>query len=144
VKHNEPENVTRESRRRPALPKAPTGMQGLDELTGGGLSKGRPTLLCGSAGALGARAIKGEGGMVVAYVARAFGKPPRPATAPAPRAKNALKEIFILLRAQTGHDFSRYKPRTVYRRIERRMGIHQIDRIATNVRLLQMLARALP
>ena len=33
-----------------ALPKAPTGIQGLDEITGGGLPRGRPTLICGSAG----------------------------------------------------------------------------------------------
>lgn len=33
-----------------ALPKAPTGVQGLDEITGGGLPLGRPTLICGSAG----------------------------------------------------------------------------------------------
>jgi circadian clock protein KaiC len=32
------------------LPKSPTGIQGLDEITGGGLPKGRPTLICGSAG----------------------------------------------------------------------------------------------
>jgi circadian clock protein KaiC len=32
------------------LPKTPTGIQGLDEITGGGLPKGRPTLICGSAG----------------------------------------------------------------------------------------------
>jgi circadian clock protein KaiC len=32
------------------LPKAPTGIQGLDEITSGGLPKGRPTLVCGSAG----------------------------------------------------------------------------------------------
>lgn len=32
------------------LPKAPTGIQGLDEITGGGLPKGRPSLICGSAG----------------------------------------------------------------------------------------------
>ncbi|WP_449419178.1 circadian clock protein KaiC [Phormidium nigroviride] len=32
------------------LPKCPTGIQGLDEITGGGLPKGRPTLVCGSAG----------------------------------------------------------------------------------------------
>jgi circadian clock protein KaiC len=34
----------------PQLAKAPTGIQGLDEITGGGLPKGRPTLVCGSAG----------------------------------------------------------------------------------------------
>src|SRR5437867_12137019 len=39
---------------RPALvqpvPKAPTGIQGLDEITGGGLPRGRPTLVCGGPG----------------------------------------------------------------------------------------------
>ena len=33
-----------------ALPKAPTGIEGLDEITGGGLPKGRPTLVCGGPG----------------------------------------------------------------------------------------------
>lgn len=32
------------------LPKAPTNIHGLDEITGGGLPKGRPTLVCGGAG----------------------------------------------------------------------------------------------
>src|SRR5450755_2368112 len=32
------------------LPKCPTGIQGLDEITFGGLPRGRPTLVCGSAG----------------------------------------------------------------------------------------------
>jgi circadian clock protein KaiC len=32
------------------LPKAPTGISGLDEITQGGLPRGRPTLVCGSAG----------------------------------------------------------------------------------------------
>jgi circadian clock protein KaiC len=32
------------------FPKSPTGIQGLDEVTGGGLPRGRPTLVCGSAG----------------------------------------------------------------------------------------------
>ena len=33
-----------------ALPKAPSGIRGLDEITGGGLPRGRPTLVCGGAG----------------------------------------------------------------------------------------------
>jgi circadian clock protein KaiC len=33
-----------------SFPKAPTGIQGLDEITGGGLPSGRPTLVCGDAG----------------------------------------------------------------------------------------------
>jgi RecA/RadA recombinase len=44
--------VTRPAIRRRAvtLPKSPTGITGLDEITGGGLPTGRPTLVCGSAG----------------------------------------------------------------------------------------------
>ena len=34
-----------------ALPKAKTGIDGFDQITGGGLPRGRPTLVCGSAGA---------------------------------------------------------------------------------------------
>ena len=33
-----------------ALPKSPTGIPGMDEITGGGLPKGRPTLVAGAAG----------------------------------------------------------------------------------------------
>ncbi len=119
----------------------------------------------GSDGTLGLRAIKGEGGMVMAqnpesteydgmprsaiatglvdfilppaempaqlmaFMARAFGKNPRPVSAPEPKVESALKKIFILLRAQTGHDFSQYKPSTINRRIERRMAVHQIETI---------------
>lgn len=35
---------------RSILPKSPTSIHGLDEITGGGLPKGRPTLICGGAG----------------------------------------------------------------------------------------------
>ncbi len=53
------------------------------------------------------------------------------------QAHSGFEKIVILLRAQTGHDFSLYKKQTVYRRIERRMGIHQIAKIASYVRFLQ-------
>jgi circadian clock protein KaiC len=33
-----------------AIAKSPTGIQGLDEITNGGLPRGRPTLVCGGAG----------------------------------------------------------------------------------------------
>lgn len=36
--------------RRTTLPKSPTGIDGLDQITQGGLPKGRPTLICGGAG----------------------------------------------------------------------------------------------
>jgi len=51
--------------------------------------------------------------------------------------KSNLDKIIILLREQSGHDFSLYKKNTLFRRIERRKGIHQIDKIANYVRFLQ-------
>ena len=51
--------------------------------------------------------------------------------------KSSLEKVLILLRAKTGHDFSLYKRTTVYRRIERRMGIHQISGITAYVHYLQ-------
>ena len=53
------------------------------------------------------------------------------------KTQSALEKAIILLRAHTGHDFSLYKRNTLYRRIERRMGIHQIDKIAAYIRYLQ-------
>ena len=74
---------------------------------------------------------------LIAYAAHAFGHPRPPATVNSPKAESALKKIFVLLRAQTGHDFSQYKPSTINRRIERRMAVHQIDVIDNYVRYLQ-------
>ncbi len=51
--------------------------------------------------------------------------------------KSVLEKIIILLRSQTGNDFSQYKKNTLYRRIERRMNIHTIDSIALYQRYLQ-------
>ena len=51
--------------------------------------------------------------------------------------KSAFEKICILLRTRTGHDFSLYKKTTVYRRIERRIAIHQLHRIADYVRYLR-------
>lgn len=42
--------MAKKSKQLVALEKAPTGISGLDEITRGGLPKGRPTLVCGSAG----------------------------------------------------------------------------------------------
>jgi two-component system CheB/CheR fusion protein len=53
------------------------------------------------------------------------------------KSHSALEKTVILLRAHTGHDFSHYKLNTLYRRIERRMGIHQIRKMSAYVRYLQ-------
>jgi two-component system CheB/CheR fusion protein len=129
----------------------------------------------GSDGTIGIRAIKDEGGMVlaqkpdstgydgmprsaigtglvdfqlvpsempaqlIAYVTHAYGENPLPAVTPTPDAENALNKIFIVLRAQTGHDFSNYKPTTIHRRIERRMAVQQIETIGDYVKVLQQM-----
>ena len=48
-----------------------------------------------------------------------------------------LDKIIILIREQSGHDFSSYKKSTLFRRIERRKGVHQIDKLHTYVRFCQ-------
>jgi two-component system, chemotaxis family, CheB/CheR fusion protein len=50
---------------------------------------------------------------------------------------DAFQKIFILLRTHTGHDFSLYKQNTLYRRVERRMNIAQLDSLPDYIRLLQ-------
>jgi two-component system, chemotaxis family, CheB/CheR fusion protein len=50
---------------------------------------------------------------------------------------SSLEKIIILLRNNTGNDFSMYKKNTIYRRIERRMAIHRIDKISSYVHFLQ-------
>ncbi len=51
--------------------------------------------------------------------------------------RSSFDKIVVLLRSQTGHDFSSYKKTTVYRRAERRMGIHHINNISAYVHFLQ-------
>jgi two-component system CheB/CheR fusion protein len=115
----------------------------------------------GSDGTLGLRAIKGEGGIVIAQApdSTEYDGMPRSAiatglvdfvltpaeipaqliayarhafdsarTAPTPSARDGvLKKVCVLLRAQTGHDFSQYKETTLLRRMDRRMALHQIQ-----------------
>ncbi len=50
---------------------------------------------------------------------------------------DSFQKILILIRTHTGHDFSNYKQNTIYRRVERRMSIAQLDSIQSYIRLLQ-------
>jgi two-component system CheB/CheR fusion protein len=52
------------------------------------------------------------------------------------QANSSLEKVLLLLRSQTGHDFSLYKKTTLYRRIERRIGIYHLENIAMYVRFL--------
>ncbi|MEI6175038.1 MAG: chemotaxis protein CheB [Bacteroidota bacterium] len=53
------------------------------------------------------------------------------------KSKSNLEKIIILLREQSGHDFSLYKKNTLFRRIERRKGVHQLDKLQHYVLYLQ-------
>ncbi|HTZ18560.1 MAG TPA: CheR family methyltransferase [Dissulfurispiraceae bacterium] len=53
------------------------------------------------------------------------------------RETSDLQKILIILRGQTGNDFSLYKKNTILRRIERRMNVHQIATTKEYVELLQ-------
>ena len=61
---------------------------------------------------------------------------PAPIPAILPKHVNNLQKIFLLLRDQTEHDFSQYKPSSIDRRITRRMTIQQIDDIEEYIRYL--------
>jgi two-component system CheB/CheR fusion protein len=74
-------------------------------------------------------------GRILTYLRHALHGPT--AEAPEEKAQSALEKIFILLRNQSGNDFSLYKRSTIHRRIERRMGLHQLDKIANYVRFLR-------
>ena len=63
--------------------------------------------------------------------------PARGGTHLAAREESALEKVVILLRAQTGHDFSLYKKSTLYRRVERRMSLHMLAKITDYVKYLQ-------
>jgi two-component system, chemotaxis family, CheB/CheR fusion protein len=45
---------------------------------------------------------------------------------PDARDDNAIQKILMMLRSQTGHDFSLYKRNTINRRIDRRIAFHQL------------------
>jgi two-component system CheB/CheR fusion protein len=74
---------------------------------------------------------------LVAFAAHAFGSDRIAGTRPPLGTSEALKKIFVLVRAQTGHDFSQYKQNTVVRRVERRQAVNGIHQSEEYVRFLQ-------
>jgi two-component system CheB/CheR fusion protein len=51
--------------------------------------------------------------------------------------ESAIEKIIIQVRNHTGSDFSQYKKNTLYRRVERRMGIHRLHKVSDYVRYIQ-------
>lgn len=126
-----------------------------------------------SDGTLGIKAIKGEGGMVMAqdpdtakydgmprsaigtglvdfilpvermpktligYVKHPFLKSPGKINVADTIIQHQLRKVFALIRSATGHDFSQYKQTTIRRRIERRLAVHQIDKLTDYTRYMQ-------
>ncbi|MDP2343811.1 MAG: chemotaxis protein CheB [Deltaproteobacteria bacterium] len=80
---------------------------------------------------------------LLSYADHAFKKKSRTASSSAssspatPASEELLRQIFVLLRAQTEKDFSGYKKKTIIRRVERRMAVQQIDQLDEYVRYLQ-------
>jgi two-component system CheB/CheR fusion protein len=70
------------------------------------------------------------------FVEYAFNPGVKPRPTPVPQKAEDLKKVFVLLRGQTGHDFSYYKPSTIQRRIERRMNLNQIGLLRDYVQYL--------
>jgi two-component system CheB/CheR fusion protein len=50
--------------------------------------------------------------------------------------QTTLQKILLLIRGKTGHDFSLYKHNTIRRRVERRMALHQMEKITDYVHYL--------
>lgn len=77
-------------------------------------------------------------GQLLGYLAHAPHNAKTPASkAEATTPENALAKIHVVLRTQTGHDFSHYKRNTVERRILRRMAVHQISQLDEYLSFLQ-------
>jgi two-component system CheB/CheR fusion protein len=74
---------------------------------------------------------------LIAYARHAFGGAAQPVSPEPPAGDDARRAIFVLLRAKTGHDFSQYKQSTINRRVQRRMAVHQVEKLDDYVRLLQ-------
>jgi two-component system CheB/CheR fusion protein len=53
------------------------------------------------------------------------------------KSEDQLQRIFMLIRNQTGQDFSHYKRNTIRRRIARRLAVHQIEDLDHYIKLLQ-------
>ncbi len=64
---------------------------------------------------------------LIGYATHAFDQSPRIQPMKSQKTEEKLQEIHTLLHSQTGHDFSKYKPNTIQRRIERRMAVRQIN-----------------
>jgi two-component system CheB/CheR fusion protein len=64
------------------------------------------------------------------YLSRASKEPPA-------ELQGGIGKLIVLMRASFGNDLGYYKPATVDRRIERRMALHKIERLADYIKFVQ-------
>ncbi|NOH00816.1 MAG: hypothetical protein HND47_01960 [Chloroflexi bacterium] len=74
---------------------------------------------------------------LIAFVQHFFGGKKKGAGVVTTDTGNWIQRILVLLRSTSGHDFSCYKQTTILRRVERRMAVHQIERIDRYVQYLR-------
>jgi two-component system CheB/CheR fusion protein len=76
-------------------------------------------------------------GELVKYLQHPYIDRPERIETAAQHFRNYVQKIVGLIRTRTGHDFSKYKQTTIRRRIERRMAVHQLERLATYMAYLE-------
>ncbi|MBM3128413.1 MAG: PAS domain S-box protein [Chloroflexi bacterium] len=74
---------------------------------------------------------------LIGYVQHIFGRKKKGGAAIPVDVNSWIQRILVLLRSSSGHDFSCYKQSTILRRVERRMAVHQIERIEQYVQYLR-------
>jgi two-component system CheB/CheR fusion protein len=75
--------------------------------------------------------------VLVRYASHSYVRDHQPGDAAAHQERHHLNEILRALRARTRRDFSGYKKPTVLRRIQRRMGLNQIDDLGIYAKFLR-------
>ena len=73
---------------------------------------------------------------LLAYAQQTCHGPRRASGPPVDTTDLDLREIFVLLNARTGHDFSQYKPNTISRRVQRRMAVRNLPQLQDYLRCL--------
>ena len=76
-------------------------------------------------------------GELIKYVQHPYIERPERIETAQQQFKNYVQKIVGLIRTRTGHDFSNYKQTTIRRRIERRLAVHQLDRLETYMAYLE-------
>ncbi|TGT40765.1 PAS domain-containing protein [Mesorhizobium sp. M4B.F.Ca.ET.169.01.1.1] len=67
---------------------------------------------------------------LLAYVHHGYVSAPAEVEPVVPRGEATIEDVLEILRARDGHDFSSYKRNTLRRRVHRRMGLRNIEKLA--------------